>query len=66
MKWNKVNIELEHHDVQALAGVRRLRTQWSELFASRLNPKRYKANQDDETLIETISEVLITEGELQL
>jgi len=61
LKWNKVNIELEHHDAQALAGVRRLRTQWSEMFASRLNPKRYKANQDDEALIETISEVLITE-----
>ena len=58
-----MNIELQHHDAQALAGVARIREQWKEMFLSRLNPKRYKVTQEDEQLLETLSDILTTEGQ---
>ena len=62
MKWDKVDIALQHHCTRTLEGVRQLRQEWNEMFAQRLNPKRYKFSEDDEKLIETISMLLTNEG----
>ena len=62
LKWDKVEIALQHHCVRTLEGVKRLRQEWNEMFAQRLNPKRYKFSEEDEKLIETISTLLANEG----